>query len=490
MIRNGSINFLSKQSSALYWIPAFFGCLGFTWLSSSHAFFWDTIQLGSKHAHHYYEQNFSSLLLPIEIDSGHPPYFGMYLAACWKVFGKSLVVSHWAMFPFLMVLVFQWIRLGKRLVGRNLLPLFSLFLVMDPVLASQASLVSPDIVLSACFLLLLNNIYAEERRFKIVAVLGLGMVSTRGMMIALLIFVWEWLIVEKRADKTAWPQHFLHLIQPYLPGGLLAFSYLFYHYLATGWIGYHAESEWAPSFALADVRQFLKNIAVMGWRFLDFGRIFVVSGLGLFVLILWRSGGFKKGSIDPELRRIAALFLLLLVGLGFTFLTYAGLQQHRYLLPLFLLITILFFLLLKELPSDQWQTKYKNSLVALVAIGLLSGNLWIYPDRISQGWDSTLAHWPFYDLRSQMHEYLQAEGIPLDEIGTAFPEIGPRKFKDLTENMEGFKEKDLKMDQYILYSNIMNDFSDTELWRLQEEWILIHEVKSRGIRMTLYRRPE
>ncbi len=482
-------NSFQRQQTILIEVVAVLACVVFTSLSSSHTFFWDTIQLGSKHAHHYYENNFASLLLPTEIDSGHPPYFGMYLAACWRAFGKSLVVSHWAMLPFLLVLVLQWVKLGKRLIGRTLLPLFVLFLLIDPVLASQASLVSPDIVLSACFLLLLNSIYGGEKTNKILAVLGLGMVSTRGMLIAFFSFVWEVLVFQQKKKGESWLKHFIPVIRPYLPGGAMALIYLSYHYLSVGWIGYHADSEWAPSFAMADAKQILKNTMVLVWRFLDFGRVFVLIAAVFFGIELWRNKGFKKGNVDPEFKRILTLFLLLLLGLGFAFLLYVGLQQHRYLLPLFLLSTLLFFLLLKELPSDQWNPRRRNVIVAFVAIGLLTGNLWIYPDRISQGWDSTLAHWPYFDLRAQMQDYVEAEGILLREIGTAFPEIGALKFKDLTEQWEGYKEKDLRTDRYILYSNIMNDFSDAELWRLQEEWIPIHEVRSRGIKMILYQSP-
>lgn len=459
-----------------------------TALSATHPFFWDTIQLGSKHAHFYFENDFRQFLLPTEIDSGHPPYFGMYLALGWKVFGKSLSVSHWVMLPFLLVLVFQWFTLGKRLIGRNLLPFFMLFLLIDPVVAGQVSLVSPDIVLAACFLLLINSIYSGNQIGKILAVVGLGMISTRGMMVAFLVFLWEVLMSRDKLTKDSWRGAFQTSIRPYLPGGLLALAYLLYHYFTTGWIGYHAESEWAPSFARAGFQQFIKNIAVLVWRFLDFGRIFVVVGALVFVSSLWKNRLFRKGKIDPELKRMAALCLLLLLGLGLTFVLYAGLQQHRYLLPVFLLTTILFFLLVKELPSDNWQPRHRQGFVALIAAGLLTGNLWIYPDRISQGWDSTLAHWPYYDLRLQMKDYVQKQEIDLEQIGTAFPEIGPLKYKDLNELRTGYKEKDFRMDEYILYSNIMNDFSDTELWRLQEEWELVHEIRNRGIKMILYRR--
>ncbi len=473
----------------MYLLLAILWCLTITALSSTHSFFWDTIQLGSKHAHFYFENDFEQFLLPTEIDSGHPPYFGIYLAVCWKIFGKSLQVSHWAMLPFLILLVFQWFNLGKRLIGRNLLPFFMLFLSIDPVVAGQASLVSPDIILAGCFLLLINGIYSKKSTLKVLAVIGLGMISTRGMMVAFLVFMWELVINWKKLSEGSRWKTFQGLIAPYLPGGLLAMSYLAYHYFSVGWIGYHQESEWAPSFARAGLGQFIKNTAVLVWRFLDFGRIFIFTGILLCAISLWKNNGLRKGKIDPQVRRMTLLYIIVLLGISVPFLLYAGLQQHRYLLPPFLLTTILFFLLIKELLSYNWTTRSRQGLLAIVSIGLLTGNLWIYPDRISQGWDSTLAHWSFYDLREQMREFVQDQQIELEKIGTAFPEIGSLKYKDLNEVRLGYKAKDLRTDQYILYSNIMNDFSDAELWRLQEEWKVMHEIRSRGIKMILYQRP-
>ena len=76
-----------------------------TWLVADHSFFWDTVQLASKHAHWYYENNFHYLFLPETINSGHPPLFGMYLAVCWQLLGKSLIVSHFSMLPFLLAII-------------------------------------------------------------------------------------------------------------------------------------------------------------------------------------------------------------------------------------------------------------------------------------------------------------------------------------------------------------------------------------------------
>ena len=55
-------------------------------LSLNNAFFWDTVQLGSRHATYFYTTNFSSFLLPNSMDSGHIPAFGFTLETLWKNF--------------------------------------------------------------------------------------------------------------------------------------------------------------------------------------------------------------------------------------------------------------------------------------------------------------------------------------------------------------------------------------------------------------------
>ena len=115
-------------------------------------FFWDTIQLGAKHATFFYNTSFTEAFLPDEFDSGHIPAFGMYLAFCWKLFGKSLMVSHLGMLPFLLGIVYQSFLLVKKFVPSKYIWLALLIFLADATLLSQSILVSPDIPLVFFFL--------------------------------------------------------------------------------------------------------------------------------------------------------------------------------------------------------------------------------------------------------------------------------------------------------------------------------------------------
>jgi len=452
--------------------------------SAHFPFFWDTIQLGSKHAHHYYSTGFSALLLPDAIDSGHPPFFGMYLAAVWSFFGKSLSASHWAMLPFVLGIVSLLFPIGRYFSATWgwALPLLVLAL---PPLSGQLVLVSPDVVLVFGFLLGLHGLlYRKTWRVALGALL-LAAISTRGMMTVLALFLFNLYLQfhpahQARNAPLASAGFPLRIpLLPYLPAGLLALSFLGYHYLQKGWIGYHAGSEWAPSFERVALAGFVKNAAVLVWRLSDYGMVSCWIVLGI---VLWRA---PKVLRHPKVKAAGWLSGITLILLTPTFLLYSGLQQHRYLLPLLLALLLFVFALVAH---SALRTRWKASLFALLFASLGTGHFWVYPDAIAQSWDTTLAHLPYYPLKARMISYLDQQGIPLGKVGTAFPEIGPQYLKDLSGRTDGFAPKDLTSQRYILYSNVMNDFTDGERALLQEDWELLHKLQCRGVKVVLYQK--
>lgn len=171
-----------------------------TWLVSGNVFFWDTVQLGSKHGLFFYETNFSSILLPDDIDSGHIPTFGMYLAAMWNVFGKTLLVSHFAMLPFLIGIVFQTFILLRRFISEKYIYLALILFLADSTLLSQSVLMSPDVILVFFFLLSLNSVLNNKKTYLSLAVFGLFLISMRGMMVAFAMLILD-VIINIRYDN-------------------------------------------------------------------------------------------------------------------------------------------------------------------------------------------------------------------------------------------------------------------------------------------------
>ncbi len=453
----------------------------------NNVFFWDTIQLGAKQASWFYEQGFRYWLLPEEIDSGHPPFFGMYLALLWKLLGKSLTVSHLAMLPFLFGIIHFATRLGERLAPLWSTPFLLLLLSVDATFAAQAILISPDLVLFFGFLMGLESVFSRRWHPLSLAALILAMISLRGMMIVVVLYLFDlgqtFLEEKQQRDLRTWGAVLFRSALPYVPSGVFALAFLFYHYFQTGWIGYHVGSPWAPSFERVDAGGFLYNIGILGWRLLDFGRVFawlIIMGL------LWQV--WKKSAGSLLLQKLLLLLGLTLLLLSPSLLLHRHLLLHRYLLPVYLSGTFLLYYLLfgASLIRMRWQ----YGLYTLALLGLLTGNRWIYPRQIAQGWDATLAHLPFYDLRSRMLEYMDNQKITYQEVGTGFPMIGPLKYRDLSGRETGFVGKNPNRQSLILYSNISNDFTDEELQQLEHSWKVRYRIERGGVEIVLYEKAE
>ena len=448
-----------------------------TFFVSDHIFFWDTVQLGAKHGLHFYNTQFSELLLPDALDSGHVPVFGMYLALVWTIFGKSVVVSHFAMLPFLVGIVFQSSYLIKRYVPNNYIFLAISIFLLEPTLLAQSVLVSPDVPLVFFFLLALNNVLNNNRIFLALGITGLFLISMRGGMISFALLLLD-LNFNFRKFRSHQLMVLIKMSWSYLPGFLLFCGYNYYHYSQKHWIGYHDASPWAGSFQHANFSGIIKNVVVLSWRLLDFGRVFLwLAGLWL---VLKHFTHFKK---DVKFKELITIFFVVLICSSISFLLYKGLSAHRYLLPVYLTFALLvIYMLFNSTPIRKiWIT-------TVLCLGLLSGHFWVYPAGISQGWDASLAHLPYYKLRQQILEDMKIKNISISEVACVFPNNGEQRYMDLSESNIKHSAFDHEQSKYVLYSNVYNDFTDEDIKILSTKYIVLSRHQKMGVFMTLYKK--
>ncbi len=453
-------------------------------------FFWDTVQLASKHAHHFYENGLRWTPLPPEIDSGHPPVFGFYLAFIWTFFGKTLPVSHWAMLPFLLGIISLLYRLGEQTNKQWaywLLPL----VLLDPVLAGQMTLVSPDVALVFFFLLSVVSIIEKRPFFLALGVLGLCAISMRGMMTAGALFLW---MVGMRVSaygirNLLAPVHRSYFIlhsSSFLPGFAFAGWFLWWHWQATGWIGYHPGSAWAPAFERASGLGLVRNLAVVGWRWLDFGRVFEWFVIAFLIRKFWRSkSNFSQKTESTSTVAWLLLLLSLLILLTPSAVLYRNLSAHRYFLPGFLAFHMLVF---QWITNSKWSIKRKEWMLVALIFGMATGNLWVYPSGISMDWDSTLAHQPYHRLRAEAISFLEKKGVDFQTVGSAFPNLNTGENLLLNGDSRHFAELDWQRNTYIFASNIFNDLSTADHERLRRDWNLQFQESHAGVWIEIYRR--
>ena len=86
-----------------------------------------------------------------------------------------------------------------------------------------------------------------------------------------------------------------------------------------------------------------------------------------------------------------------------------------------------------------------------------------------------------------MKQYLQQEKIITSEVCTVFPLKGKQYNLTLeAEDKDFFSDYHQTNCKYILYSNVMNDYTDAELEDLETKQI-IYQSKNRGVELILYK---
>ncbi len=400
------------------------------------------VQFASRHPHFFLANHFQTIYLPNYLDSGHPPLFGIYIAFTWLLFGKSLLVSHVAMLPFLLLIAYQVPQLLSRWLNGYALLFSSLLVFLEPTLLAQATLVSPDIVLMSIFITGINLYLNKKYKTLALVLIPLGLISLRGMMVLFASF-YAIILNDILAQRKFNLHYFFTITLVFLPSVVIAATWLWLHYQHTGWIGFHSDSPWASSFQQVSLAQMLKNAILFIWRLLDFGRI-TVWLLALFLLFK-----FKLAN-QSNLKWIIPIAVFILVFAANTLFA-DGLVGHRYFLPIYFLSLVF---VLKNIPL----AFAKKSMLAyvLLFISFLIGATFVYPSKIAMGWDATPAHLPYYSLRKEAIIFLNNNNIPLQTVACGFPNLDTREILELNGDSSHFNSYSDTTLKYILYSNVFN----------------------------------
>jgi multisubunit Na+/H+ antiporter MnhB subunit len=466
-------NILFKKANI---IILFLICLVFTLFQLNNFFFWDNIIQVSVPANWYFENNFKYFFLPDDISTGHPTFAGLYLAIAWKVFGKSLAVSHLAFFPFVFGVVYQAYCLISKIEKRKFIVFVILsFVVLDPTLISQLSLVTFDIMQIFFFLLSVNCILKNNKILLSFSFLGLCLTSLRGTVCGAGVILFAIIYILNTKRKLD-----LKLLLSFLPGifGIAIFLLIFY--LNKHWMIHNTVSNnWGESSAHASFPEMIRNIGIVAWRLIDFGRVGIwIVFCYIFYKILRNRSMFDDGFKIVFFIALSqvAVFLPITMLYEYPF-------AHRYLMPVMIPATIAII---------YWLFKYSryNIIISIALfVCLISGYFWIYPEKIAKGWDSTPAHWPYYKMRNEMLAYLKSQSIPIDHVASSFPNLSTLDAIDLSGGKIKFKDIELNKDTFILYSNVFNE-SDEVINELNNSlnWDTVKRIEKQGVFMTLFKR--
>lgn len=446
----------------------------FTVFSLDVGMLWDNVLFAGKMGTQLYENAAFSWYISDSIDPGHPPFLASIMAVGWTIFGRSLAVSHWLMLPFVFGLLWQLYHFVSFFVENKKLRLAAYaFVVADATLLAQFTLVGIEPIQLFFFFLALNGLLYKKTKWKIIGLAFLGIVSFRGMMLCAGIFLIEMsfhFLVEKSSIKRVFTRQ---RILEYTLGALPALIYITWRLLTKGWLQTHPESPWADCWHLASPSDFIRNLAVLGQRYTDFGRLFIGLFIAVSIIGFFKTLDWTKKHTQLVCISIASVFVI--IG---TSLIATNPMAHRYFIASYLALALLAFLLLQSM-------KWKKGIYATLLLVLLLGNFIVYPDKFSQGWDASLAHFPYWNLRKQAIQYMDEQEIPIEETASFFPNINTIDHVDLNNDKRSFipftgKEK------YLLYSNLYNPL-DSDFDVIEQHYTPIKRFQKNRVKIILYK---
>ena len=432
-------------------------------------FYWDNVVQISVPANWYYETNFNYFYVPDELATGHQTFVGMLFAGVWKIFGRTLLVSHLLMLPFVFGFLYQLhkllINLQIKVLSTRILIL--IFILIDATVLSQLSGLTFE-VFHLFFFLLCINATLEKRNFLLmIAFVLLAQTSLRGTISAGGIMGFQFLYQYANKTKFSYKNYLV-----YIPGLISIVLFLVLFKVHKGWvIANTVSNNWKESGELASVNEIARNIGVFGWRLIDFGRVFIFLLFAFLSMQSLRKWRFKDHIIQT-LFLIAMTQFILFFAIIIIFRNPFG---HRYLIPIMIPIIIVTVYWISTYLRRPWLW------LSLCFISLVSGHFWLYPEKVSQGWDATTMHWNFFEVSDEMEDYLTRTEMDRAKIGTFFPHYKLMKNYQLKpKNSISYQKATENETDYILYSNTFN-VSDSIVDALHNEWELIQEFEQNKV---------
>lgn len=453
------MNFLKKYNIYLLAIVLAILINVFSWHLP---FFWDTILTSTITEIQYH----TGFIIPLpEYDAGHPPLFYIYLVWFYYLIDMNLFTAHLSILPFTILGIISFIKLLYHFSFSKQQQFIGVILFFAiPAVITQNTLVSYDAVLMSLYLTALVSYFKDKKILFALILIGIVGITLRGLfcLAALSITIY---FLENRNIKF-WFKWNLYFV----PAIILISSWYIYHYTQTGWFFATKSEGWSEQRGFVKALGLFKNGISIARCFFDLG-IFILSFLSLFYLI-------KNKKVD----KFTLLWLIPSIIFSLSFLLFTNPINHRYFLIVYVLMLI---------PVIQFLSERKIIFTVFTTLILLLGHFQIYPVPVSNGWDCTLQYRNYTQLKDEFELYLIKTNIIRDSIGTVFPmntSLLQTKMVYSNKRMINVNGKSIDSIQYLLFSNIGNDFSDEHINTIKS-WKVLYHTKSGLVQMILYENP-
>jgi hypothetical protein len=448
----------------------------------NHGYFWDNIQLTSIEAHWYYLTDFKTLIIPKYAPeygiygTGAPPLLPIITAILWKIIGYKLWVSHAFILLWAIILFYNTWKFIQHFFPVKYVGWISFIILTETTLLSQFSIAASDFILFTSLIISLRAIFEQKSVLLTIGLFFLFTISTRGIFTGSILFVVHCFFYYS-SKKNFCERSFFRTFIPYFPAFVLILFYITDYLIVEGWFFSNSKFSKAQDLPIG-LNFIVKHFCDFGMRLIENGRIIIWI---IAIIIAWKT--YKtKTKLTTEMIFILTYFsLLTCLYLSFVFLTKMPFltryfMPHLFLLSIFSLVGIIKF----------FNEKKIKFILILIFCFELTGHFWIYPEKVTKIWDSTLAHLPFYSLREECFDYIDKTNYNYNEISAGFCLYDDRRFVEL-KNADKIVGRD-KDRLYFIYSNISNVPDEwVDEFKNSNRWIPIKNFSKGFVYITIYK---
>lgn len=434
-------------------------------------FFWDGTFFSETAVAFYNDPAFRDYIPPLNTDTGGFPLYQGYHAGFWRIFEKSLPVSHLITLIILLSCVYEYYKLARRFLSEQMIPFAMLLLVCEPVFVTQSILMGYDLFIAWFFLMALNAMFDQSRKLYGTALVFLCCCSIRGIMLGVSLLLIDFIINRQISAKK---------IFPYIPAILFTSIWALYHWKNTGWIFFSPEREDTHE-SFLPFSMMIRQAGFIIWKVNDIGRVALWFFLALGGIML-----SKK--LNGNWSLLLKILFIPLIVLSLFMIPIANPIGHKYFLVVFLCLNIAVCYLIQHHSTK----KLRLVLFSVLTISLIAGNFWLYPERYGNAWDSSLKVIPYFELREKMDRFISEKGIPVNDIGTQYPLIADKRFSHLTDSSSAYTNVwmgPIANYDYFLHSNVINTDIPEQIEDMKTNWELVHEERCGQVYLALYKNP-
>ncbi len=438
-------------------------------------FFWDNVSI-SEYICFYLDDSFQTLIPPIDADFGALTLNAYYVAACCALFGKSLIVCHLAIVPFVLGILWEIKNISLKFIKPGYLPLIYLLLLFDPAFITQLLLMGYDIFLLYFVLLAIRTLLEKKYFLYSLSLLLLATISVRAMFFILSLVLIHAIILffheRIRPGKSE--------VLVYIPCIVFLICWGVFHYEKTGWVAINPAN--IVHSTLNGFQMGFRQFVYVLWKITDSGRI----AHWLFCIVCFFAF-YKKYRLVKYLK-IIMLFLFIPFCVNCIIMIFLSNPiGHKYFLQTFIFLSILTVYFIQKINSKKIQILAS----VLILLFLFTGNFIYYPQKYGNAWETSLKILPYFSIEKNLKAYVKQQNINPEEVYTYYPITNNHKYTYLQEDF-GYADADKKeMNKcpYFIVSNVYNIKNPEEIKNTTKDWLLLKHFGKGQVYMTLYKNP-